>query len=168
LVACGARTGLEVWGSTSFQAGDNGGADATAQDSAPASDVIDAIAPPDPCAGMPPVPCSGGGFQYCMAGHYSDCPARCQLCVPGSTSVCFKTYCLFWGTETCTADGLSYGRCFEEAPPPRCASIATQYMDSPELEKCCIDSGYCCEDHFDLDGDGNANDFIGKCGKTSC
>jgi hypothetical protein len=167
LPACGARTPLWVEGAFS-PAGDDAGADATAQEDAPASDVIEATAPPppDPCAGMPAVPCPAGGYQYCVAGHYSECPKRCGLCVPGSTRVCFMTYCWRWGTQTCAADGLSFGFCKEHSPPSQCASIAQQDKTSPELEQCCIDNGYCCEDLFDLNGDGNNGDLIGSCGKT--
>lgn len=156
--------------STSRLAGDDAAPGATAQDDAAASDVVEASVPPppDPCAGMPPVPCPGGGYEYCVAGHYSECPKRCGLCVPGSTRVCFLTYCRRWGTQTCSADGLSFGFCEEHSPPPQCASIAAQDKTSPALEQCCIDNGYCCEDLFDLDGDGNSGDLIGSCGKTSC
>jgi hypothetical protein len=156
--------------SASFAAGDDGGSAATAPDAASASDVVEAAmpAPSDPCAGMPPVPCSGGGYQYCVAGHYSECPKVCGVCVPGSTRVCFKTYCTRWGTQTCAADGLSFGFCQERSAPSQCASIANQDKTSPALEQCCIDSGYCCQDLFDLNGDGNYGDLVGSCSGTSC
>jgi hypothetical protein len=165
-LACGARSPLSV-----VAGDDSGAADATAQDSAPASDVVEATVPPTPpdaCADMPPVPCSGGGYQYCVAGHYSACATRCGACVPGSTRVCFMTYCTRWGTQTCASDGLSFGFCEEFSLPSQCAAIAAQSGTSPALEQCCIDNGYCCEDLFDLDGDGNSGDQIGTCGATSC
>jgi hypothetical protein len=132
------------------------------------------VAPPtptataDPCADMPPVPCPGGGFEYCVAGHYSECPKRCAACVPGSQRVCFIAYCLRWGIQTCAADGLSFGSCRESPPPAACASLADQSQPAPALEQCCIDNGFCCEDRFDLNGDGNTSDQLGQCSGTTC
>jgi hypothetical protein len=172
LLACGARTPLPRPDSVSSSASDDAGSDVTVVEDAPsASDVVEASMPPqpsDPCADMPPVPCPGGDFQYCVAGHYSECPKRCAACVPGSTRVCFLTYCNRWGTETCSADGLSFGFCKEAPIPSKCAAIADQYKTSPELEQCCIDSGFCCQDMFDLNGNGNYGDLIGTCNGTSC
>jgi hypothetical protein len=166
LLACGGRTPLGALGSESFVAGDDASLDATGPSNVP--DVVEAAPDSDPCAGMPPVPCPGGGYQYCANGHYGECPKLCGLCVPGSTRVCFMTYCWRWGTQTCAADGLSFGFCQEHAPPSQCSSIAGEYGASPELEQCCIDNGYCCEDRFDLNGDGNTGDQIGRCTATSC
>jgi hypothetical protein len=148
-------------------AGDDAGSDAIAQDAAPASDVVEATMA-DPCADMPPVPCPGGGSQYCVAGQYSACPKVCGICVPGSTRVCFKTYCTHWGTQTCAADGLSFGHCQEGPAPSKCAMIANEDKTVPALEQCCIDTGNCCDDLFDLNGDGNYDDSVGACANTSC
>ena len=169
LIACGGRTPLLAPGNDSL-AGDDAGSDASVQDVAPASDAAEATAPEssDPCATMPPVPCPGGGHQYCVAGHYSECPRLCGICVPGSTRVCFKTYCSRWGVETCASDGLSFGFCEERSIPSACASIADTDKTSPALEQCCIDNGYCCDDLFDLNGDGNTGDLVGSCKGTSC
>jgi hypothetical protein len=41
-------------------------------------------------------------------------------------------------------------------------------MDSPELERCCVDHGYCCVDRHDLDGDGDRNELLGACGGVTC
>ncbi len=117
---------------------------------------------------MPPVPCPGGGYAYCVAGHYSECPKRCAACVPGSSRVCFITYCKSWGVQTCAADGLSFGVCEESEPPSQCAGTAEGDKASPALEQCCIDSGNCCQDLFDLNGDGNTSDQVGSCSGTTC
>jgi hypothetical protein len=122
----------------------------------------------DPCADMPPVPCPGGGFEYCVAGHYSECPKRCAACVPGSTRVCFITYCRSWGVQTCAADGLSFGVCEETSPPSQCASTADSDKMSPALEQCCVDSGNCCQDLYDLNGNGDTSDQVGNCSGTTC
>jgi hypothetical protein len=117
---------------------------------------------------MPPMPCPGGGHSYCVDGHYSECPKRCGICVPGSQRVCFKTYCTRWGTQVCASDGLSFGSCQEHGIPSKCAPIADQYGTSAELEQCCIDSGACCEDRFDLNNNGDYGDQVGACMATSC
>jgi hypothetical protein len=117
---------------------------------------------------MPPVPCPGGGSKYCVAGHYSECPKRCSVCVPGSSRVCFITYCKSWGTQTCTADGLSFGYCQEQNPPSQCQSLDGDAKPTPALEQCCIDSGRCCQDLFDLNHNGDTSDLIGNCTGTSC
>jgi hypothetical protein len=117
---------------------------------------------------MPPVPCPGGGSKYCVAGHYSECPRRCSVCVPGSSRVCFITYCKSWGTQTCAADGLSFGYCQEQTPPSQCQSVADDTKPTRALEQCCIDSGKCCQDLFDLNGNGSTSDLIGNCSGTSC
>jgi hypothetical protein len=118
--------------------------------------------------GIAPIPCPGGGFRYCVGGRTSACPTRCEVCVPGSQRVCFISYCLYWGTQTCAADGRSFGPCREQRPPMPCDATARAHGASPELEKCCVDQGYCCLDAYDLDGDGNRGDLLGSCGGVSC
>jgi hypothetical protein len=130
--------------------------------------IVEAAAPANPCADMPPIPCPGGGFEYCVAGEYSACPQRCGLCVPGSQEVCFISYCHSWGIQTCAADGLSFGYCQEQSPPSACESIADQDKVSASLEQCCIDNGYCCQDQFDLNGNGMTGDPIGQCSGVTC
>jgi len=126
----------------------------------------------DDCNGevddLPAEPCAGGGFRYCVAGQLSSCPKSCEVCVPGSVRICQNTYCTFWGEQECTADGLGFGRCRERRPPASCAEIASEEQDSPELEQCCIDDGYCCLDSHDLDGDGNRGEMLGACDGVRC
>jgi hypothetical protein len=129
---------------------------------------VEAAAPIDPCANMPPIPCPGGGYEYCVAGQYSACPQRCGVCIPGSQQVCFISYCRSWGIQTCAADGLSFGYCQEESPPSQCGSIADQDHESAALEQCCIDNGYCCQDQFDLNGNGMTGEPVGQCSGVTC
>jgi hypothetical protein len=118
--------------------------------------------------GIAPVPCPSGGYRYCVGGRSSACPTRCEVCVPGSQRVCFISYCLYWGTQTCAADGRSFGPCREQRPPTACDATARTHGASPELERCCVDQGYCCLDTYDLDADGDRGEPIGSCGGVSC
>jgi len=126
----------------------------------------------DDCNGevddVPPIPCPDGGFQYCVAGHFSGCPTRCDACVPGSETICFVSYCYFWGVQTCASDGKSLSGCVEEPPPSACRDIASEHQKSRQLEQCCVDQGHCCKDDFDLDGDGDRNDYVGNCSEVVC
>jgi len=126
----------------------------------------------DDCDGvlddLPPIPCELGGYRYCVAGRLSACPRRCERCIPGSVRVCFLTYCLFWGEQTCAADGRSFGPCQEESAPRACADLARSEGDSPALEQCCIDNGYCCHDRFDIDSDSDVTESLGDCEAVLC
>jgi len=186
LLSCG-RTGLDADGIE--EPGIDGGAIRVPENEAStdAGAVVPSEASPAPCVpspevcngvdddcnglvddGLTPVPCPGGGARYCVAGRMSACPARCEVCIPGSQVVCFNSYCLYWGVKTCAADGKGFGPCHEQHPPSECAGIARDQMDSPELERCCIDNGYCCMDRHDLDGDGDRNELLGACGGVTC
>jgi hypothetical protein len=117
---------------------------------------------------LPAIPCPDGGNRYCVGGRYSDCPRRCDVCVPGSKRTCITSYCTFWGSQTCSTDGRSFGRCDESRPPPECEEVADKMMRSPALERCCLDNGYCCVDEFDLDRDGDNNEMMGRCEAVVC
>ena len=187
---------LGACGRTELWAGYDGAGDGDALDDA-GLDVEeagpDALDPPDPpdvpnqqcepseeqCNGIdddcdgqidevPGIPCPEGGYRYCVAGKMSECPRRCEVCMPGSRRICFNSYCKYWATQTCTADGRSFGSCREQDPPPECADVASEHQYSRELEQCCIDNGYCCVDEFDLDGDGNKNELLGRCDEVLC
>jgi hypothetical protein len=118
--------------------------------------------------GLPPIPCPNGGERYCVSGAYSACPRRCEVCVPGSERECFTTFCTFWGTQSCTSDGRSFGPCKESKVPAECKSVADASKRSPELEKCCLAQGLCCVDEFDLDGDGDRTEMLGRCDSVTC
>ncbi len=118
--------------------------------------------------GLPPIPCPNGGERYCISGSYSECPRRCEVCVPGSQRECFTPFCTYWGTQSCASDGRSFGPCKESKVPAECTSITDQAKHSPELEKCCIAQGLCCRDDFDLDGDGDRTEMVGRCDSVTC
>jgi hypothetical protein len=118
--------------------------------------------------GIAPVACPAGGFRYCVGGRLSACPTRCEVCVPGSQRVCFISYCLYWGTQTCAADGRGFGPCREQRPPTECDVTARTHGASRELERCCLDHGYCCLDAYDLDSDGDRGEVLGSCGGVLC
>lgn len=126
----------------------------------------------DDCNGavddLPAQACPGGGSRFCVAGRLSECPKRCEVCVPGSVRICQNPFCTFWGEQECAADGQGFGSCREAEPPPECAGIAKKHQNSRELERCCIDDGYCCLDEHDLDGDGNRREMLGACGDIAC
>jgi hypothetical protein len=117
---------------------------------------------------LAPIPCPNGGFRYCVAGRTSECPRVCEVCRPGSRRVCTISYCTYWGAQTCAADGRSFGLCRESPVPAECQAIAKSKKKSPELERCCIDNGYCCLDEYDLDGDGDRTEMLGRCGAVTC
>jgi hypothetical protein len=150
-------------------------------DAAPRPDAGPACQPtPETCNGrdddcdgnvdqeLPPIPCPDGGERYCVSGRYSECPRRCEVCVPGSHRECFTSFCTFWGTQACASDGRSFGACREGHPPDACADVAAQSKKSPELERCCLDTGHCCVDEFDLDHDGDRAEMLGRCEAVMC
>ena len=119
--------------------------------------------------GISPVPCPGGGSRYCVAGRMSDCPTRCAVCVPGGQRVCFISYCSYWGLQTCASDGQSWSYCVEQRPvPSACSSVASNKKHARETEQCCIDNGFCCLDEFDLNGNGDSTEMLGRCEDVLC
>jgi len=126
----------------------------------------------DDCNGVvdeiPPDACPGGGARYCIAGAMSACPRACEVCRPGGVAICQHSICTFWGERECAADGQSFGSCRERPVPSECAEVARKHQASPELERCCLDHGYCCIDMFDFDADGNQTEFIGNCDALRC
>jgi hypothetical protein len=88
--------------------------------------------------------------------------------VPGSKRTCITTFCTFWGSQTCHADGRSFTACKETLAPEVCRDVANRMMKSPELEECCIKNGFCCVDEFDLDNDGDRTEMLGRCEAVIC
>jgi len=116
-----------------------------------------------------PIPCANAGdVRLCVGGHFSECPKRCGICVPGSERTCITSFCTFWGSQTCDADGMSFGDCRESTPPAACKDVANKMMRSPELEMCCIKNNFCCVDEFDLNGNGDRTEMLGRCESVIC
>jgi len=115
-----------------------------------------------------PIPCPAGGSRYCVGGRFSECPRRCDVCLPGGHRTCFVSFCTYWGHQDCAADGRSFGPCAEARVPSECAAVAKDQKRSPALEQCCIDSGFCCVDEFDLDHDGDRAEMLGRCDDLQC
>jgi hypothetical protein len=78
------------------------------------------------------------------------------------------SFCTYWGVEDCAADGRSFGACKEAPVPDACKGVADAKKRSRELEQCCLDRGYCCLDEFDLDGDGDFTEMLGRCEGLLC
>lgn len=78
------------------------------------------------------------------------------VCVPGSTRYCdTPTYCS-WGEQVCNDAGDGWSSCSESSPPAGCGGYGYD-------QDCCMDAGACCQDWYDLDGDGDWLDSVGAC-----
>jgi hypothetical protein len=120
---------------------------------------------------LAPEACETGGFRFCVGGALSACPRPCAVCRPGATRVCFPSFCSRWGHQTCEVDGLGWGPCVERPAPVECQGEDDTWDaadDSPEAQECCMARGECCQDHWDLDGDGNAGESLGACDDVTC
>ena len=90
------------------------------------------------------------------------------FCVPGPDSwrVCDSPDFSLWGRQECGED-LDWGRCVEESTIlAECGHVAAWY--SPEVERCCIEIGFCCQDMWDLDHDGDTWESLGSCDASEC
>jgi hypothetical protein len=63
---------------------------------------------------------------------------------------------------------MSFSRCVESEPPSACQDVAKKMMHSPELEMCCIKNNFCCVDEFDLNGNGDRTEMLGRCEAVVC
>ncbi len=97
------------------------------------------------CAGWeePPCVCIAGAWRYC------DTPDYCR-----------------WGTQVCNPDGMEWGACLEVNTIPSVCADDNWY--SPAAESCCIASGMCCQDMWDLDHDGDSWESLGNCIDITC
>jgi hypothetical protein len=103
-------------------------------------------------------------YLVCESTGSPQPPENC--CVAGTWRYCdTPTYCN-WGVQACTEDGRSWGSCTETSIPEACAGIDAWY--SPATEQCCIDQGFCCQDMWDLDGDGDSWESLGVCDGIVC
>ncbi len=102
-------------------------------------------------------------FWYCEQGvPGSDFGSDCA-CVPGARRYCdTPSYCS-WGIQTCRDDGRGWGRCAEvTSVPPECEG-ENRFIYTESSQRCCMNAGYCCQDYYDFDDDGDWLDSIGNC-----
>jgi hypothetical protein len=106
----------------------------------------------------------GGGEDADADGDtgHTDC-----ACVAGAVRFCDTPQYCNWGSQVCRTDGLDWGSCDELAAIPlECQGI--DYWYSPASEACCIDQGFCCQDMWDLNGDGDTWESLGNCADIVC
>jgi hypothetical protein len=106
--------------------------------------------------------CDGRVDEDCDTPPPTDC-----MCVPGAWRYCdTPTYCR-WGIQTCEDSGMEWGSCDEIAAiPAQCIAIDGWY--SPRAEQCCVDQGFCCQDMWDIDHDGDTWESVGTCTDIVC
>lgn len=161
------------------------------EDSGVEEDVgIDSSLPPDPppecepedeicdgedndCDGeidedIPPEPCEVSGSSRCVMGRWSECPDVCVGCVPGTVRQCFDAYCTGWGVQTCNESGNNWNSCQEASVPNVCDDGGGWVPTQPSTGQCCVDEGFCCQDYWDLDADGETDDSVGTCYGIDC
>jgi hypothetical protein len=138
----------------------DGNADADADDGADAD--ADADADDDDVDGG-----SGSADADDAADADVEGDASARTCVPGTCRYCDDPYYSAIGTQVCAADGSAWGPC-RETPhgPPECVDAGVWY--SPDVERCCVERGYCCQDMWDLDGDGDTWESHGACDSGGC
>jgi hypothetical protein len=114
--------------------------------------------------------CPGDGLDNDCDGRVDeDCydeDTDC-ICNPGSWRYCdTPDYCL-WGRQYCLDDQLVWGTCDEITDIPEvCAAVESWY--SPRAEACCLENGFCCQDMWDLDHDGDTWESLGNCEDIVC
>jgi len=121
-----------------------------------------------------PVPevCDDGRDNDCDGQVDEDCPPDnppppddCE-CVPGAQRFCDTPDYCHWGIQFCDADGIEWGDCSETVSiPPECM-IDGWY--SPASEACCVAQGYCCQDMWDINGNGDNWESLGNCVDIVC
>ena len=105
--------------------------------------------------------CDGVTDETCPEGE-PPC-----VCIPGAWRYCdTPDYCL-WGTQYCEADGMHWGACIEVTTIPGPCSEGDSWY-SPSAEGCCVSSGFCCQDMWDIDHDGETWESIGNCTDIVC
>ena len=113
---------------------------------------------------IPPEPCEDGGAQRCVMGTWSECPyAVTTACSPGAVRQCFDAYCTGWGIQVCASDGSGFGNCGESTAPRDCEDEYGWAPSDRSTGECCIAQGLCCQDSWDIDGDGDRSDSVGTC-----
>lgn len=113
---------------------------------------------------IPPEPCPEGGASRCVMGRWSECPLEVTTaCSPGSVRQCFDAYCTGWGVQVCNSSGSAFETCQEAAVPRNCEDEWGWAPHQLSTGECCIAEGFCCQDSWDIDGDGDFNDSVGTC-----
>lgn len=97
-------------------------------------------------------------------GDGGDC-----ACPPGAWRYCdTPTYCE-WGTQDCIEPEpgrAEWSPCVESGAPNGCWNGG---MYDAEAEQCAIDAGFCAQDFWDLDWDGDTNETLGDgCQELAC
>jgi hypothetical protein len=87
------------------------------------------------------------------------------LCEPGACRVCGAPGGRRWGRQRCAADGRRWERCVEAEPLEECR-LAGTYTEI--AQRCCVANGFCCQDAWDADGDGDLHDSVGDCDEGGC
>jgi hypothetical protein len=132
--------------------------------------------PVDPWFGDPCPPGVEIPREEIPDGIDNDCDGRVDegfvdlppcLCIPGAVRYCSTARHAVWGTQVCAEDGMSWGPCVEaRSPPAVCEGVETWL--SPAGAACCISEGYCCQDAWDFDHDGDCWESLGDCIDISC
>ena len=107
----------------------------------------------------------GGGGGDNGGGGGGDC-----VCPPNADRFCdTPTYCN-WGRQVCVDDGngnAHWGNCAETNNIPAQCNFGPQFDEW--AEQCAIDAGFCVQDFWDLDGDWDTNETLGRdCAGLEC
>jgi hypothetical protein len=96
---------------------------------------------------------------------------RCE-CEEGDTRYCGSWSIPGWGIQECEESELGWiwGACGPSTPPEPCMDYPTYYdwEGSGGAVRCCVDSGYCCQDATDIDFDENTSESLGSCPEPEC
>ncbi len=100
--------------------------------------------------------CEDDGSPYTITG---------ECCIPGAWRYCSTEHAL-WGIHYCEEDGEAWGVCSEVTIPADCVHVDGWF--SPDIEACCIEQGFCCQDTWDLDADEDLWESLGDCTDIVC
>lgn len=93
------------------------------------------------------------------------------VCEPGTCRYCGMMDDGRPGSQHCRSDGLGWTACRETALLPTDCVEETPGEPpfySGSFERCCIEQGYCCQDRWDLDEDGDTRESRGSCEVDGC
>ncbi len=105
-----------------------------------------------------------GDFLVCES---SDDRMPSECCIPGAWRYCVTNDFGRWGIHYCEESGEFWGPCSEiTSIPAECAHIDSWF--SPMAEACGVENGFCCQDTWDLDHDGDFGEALGDCIDIVC